>query len=101
MPGDDQLFVDPLDLHFSAALPYAQGLDGQQFSPTGRLGNIAGRRQFGAVELAHDLLAAGEMRHIGQEHGLMDDRSPRTLFADDRLDRSQGVVGLLVEGRAG
>ena len=101
MPGDDQLFADPLDFHFSEALPYAEGLDGQQFSPARRLGDVAGRRQFGAVEVAHDLLAAVELRHIGQENGLMDDRSPRALFASHGLDRSQGVVGLLVEGRAG
>ena len=84
MPGDDQFFADPLDFHFSAALSHAEGLDGQQFSPARRLGDVAGCRQFGAVEIAHDLPAAGEVRHIGQENGLMDDRSPRALFAESR-----------------
>ena len=37
---------------------------------------------------------------FGNEHGLVDDRPPRALLVNHRLNRPQRVVGLLAERHA-
>ena len=75
VPGDDQLLADPLDLHLAPAAPDAQGLDRQQLSVAGRLGDVAGGGQVAAVEVANDLPTLVDLADIGDEYRLEDDRA--------------------------
>ena len=100
VPGDDQLLADPLDLHFTLAAADAQGLDRQQLALAGRLGDVARGGQLAAVEVADHPPALVHLIHVGQKHGLMNDRIGRAFLLDHGLDGAEGIVGLLAESRA-
>ena len=103
VPSDDQLLADPLDLDLARTLPHAQRLNGQPLALAGWLGNIAGGRHLGAVELAHHLTALFHLADIRDEHGLMDDRASRAFLVHHGLDGFQSIVDLLAQaaGSAG
>ena len=84
----------------AAAATDAQGLDRQQLAFAGRLRDVAGGGQLPAVELADDLAALVDQVDVGHKHRLVDDRAPRALLFNHRLNGPQGIVGLLAERQA-
>ncbi len=95
VPGDDQLLVDALNLHFALAAAHTHGLDRQQFSLARRLRDVTRGGHLAAVELADDLAALVHLADVGQEYGLLDDRLRRAFLLDHGFDGAQSIAGLL------
>jgi hypothetical protein len=84
-------------LHLAFSPADTESLDRHQLTLAGGLKHIRGGGEFLSVEFLDDLAARGDQIRPGDEDGLMNDRASGTLFVVNRLDCTEGIMGLFVE----